>query len=175
MNGHERLVAYSWDIGGSLVGSMLFVASSFGGIPPWVWPPIVTIGWAAGFVWVPGRTGSSSRRPGLLSFGSASRVQANLESRWSPYYLVQYQATAYGTRVFVNSGFHQFGYNFAVANRESPAETGAVAIAKWDVPYQLYRDQHERRNPDSVMVLVRGRATTWRSRCGMGPRTGRGS
>jgi SAM-dependent methyltransferase len=154
MNGHERLVAYSWDIGGSLIGSILFVASSFVGIPPWVWPPIVMIGWAAGFVrsW-PNRLFTVASGLVFLWFGQPG--QANLESRWSPYYLVQYEATAYGTRVFVNSGFHQFGYNFAVANREIPENIGAL-VAKWDIPYQLYRDEHGGRSPGSVLVLGAG-------------------
>jgi SAM-dependent methyltransferase len=154
MNGHERLVAYSWDIGGSLIGSILFVVSSFVGIPPWVWPPIVMIGWAAGFVrsW-PNRLFTVASGLVFLWFGQPG--QANLESRWSPYYLVQYEATAYGTRVFVNSGFHQFGYNFAVANREIPENIDAL-VAKWDIPYQLYRDEHEGRSPGSVLVLGAG-------------------
>ena len=93
MNGHERLVAYGWDIGGSLVGSSLFVASSFLGIPPWVWPPILMIAWAAGFVrsW-PNRLFTVASGLAFVWFGQSG--QANLESKWSPYYLVQYQATA---------------------------------------------------------------------------------
>ena len=154
MAGHERLVAYSWDIGGSLAGSILFVASSFLGIPPWVWPPIVTIGWAAGFArsW-PNRLFTAASGLAFLWFSQPG--QMNLISRWSPYYLVQYQATALGTRVFVNSGFHQFGYNFGVANRAIPAEIGPV-VAKWDTPYQLYRDAHAGRSPGTVLVLGAG-------------------
>ena len=93
MNGHERLVAYSWDVGGSLVGTSLFLASSFLGVPPWVWPPILTFGWAAGFVrsW-PNRLFTVASGLAFVWFSQSG--QANLESKWSPYYLVQYKATA---------------------------------------------------------------------------------
>jgi SAM-dependent methyltransferase len=154
MSGHERLVAYSWDIGGSLVGAILFVASSFLEIPPWVWPPIVAIGWAVGFMrsW-PNRAFTAAAGLAFLWFSQPS--QANLVSRWSPYYLVQYQATAYGTAVFVNSGFHQYGHNFIVTDRDLPERIGPL-VAKWDVPYQLYRDEHGGRSPGSVLVLGAG-------------------
>jgi SAM-dependent methyltransferase len=154
MNGHERLVAYSWDIGGSLVGSGLFVASSFLGIPPWVWPPILTIGWAAGFArsW-PNRLFTVTS--GLAFVWFSQPGQANLESKWSPYYLVQHQASASGTRVYVNSGFHQYGYNFEAANRGIPLGIGPN-VAKWDIPYELYRDEHGGRSPGSVLILGAG-------------------
>jgi SAM-dependent methyltransferase len=119
-----------------------------------VWPPIVTVGWAAGFVrsW---QIRVFTVAAGLAFVWFSQPGQANLESRWSPYYLVQYQVTAYGTQVFVNSGFHQLGYNFAVANREIPEKIAPV-VTKWGVPYQLYRDEHGGRSPRSVLVLGAG-------------------
>ena len=56
----------------------------------------------------------------------------------------------------MNSGFHQYGYNFEVANRgEFPRPLGPN-LAKWDVPYQLYRDEHGGRRPGSVLILGTG-------------------
>lgn len=154
MDEHERLVAYGWDIGGSLVGTVLFVFSSFVGIPPWVWPPIVMAGWAAAFTrsWSGRAVALAS---GLAFLGFSQSSQAGVESRWSPYYLVQHQRTPIGTRVWVNSGFHQFGYDFAAAFRKSP-EIIVPAVAKWDVAYKIYREQHDGRDPARVLVLGAG-------------------
>jgi SAM-dependent methyltransferase len=154
MDGYDRLVAYGWDIGGSLVGTIVFVASSFLGIPPWVWPPLVMAGWAAWFVrqW-PARVCALASGMAFLWFSQSGH--AGLASRWSPYYLVQYQRTPIGTRVWVNSGFHQFGYDFGAAAHADPEKIGPI-VAKWDLPYERYRDEHAGRNPGRVLVLGAG-------------------
>ena len=151
---HERLVAYGWDIGGSLVGSLLFVAGSILRIPPWVWPPIVMLGWAVGFTrsW-PGRLFAVASGLAFVWFSQSGLP--GVESRWSPYYLVQHQRTSIGTRVWVNSGFHQFGYDFSIPAGRSPANLAPI-VAKWDLPYGLYRAEHGDRPPGRVLVLGAG-------------------
>jgi hypothetical protein len=151
MDAHERLVAYAWDIGGSLVGTVVFVVGAFLGVPPSAWPPVLMIGWAAGFVrsW-PSRLLTVASGLAFLYFS-----QPGLDARWSPYYLVQHQRTPIGTRVWVNSGFHQFGFDLVAASREKPQIIEPL-LAKWNVPYDRYRATHGGRRPGRVLVLGAG-------------------
>ncbi|MEE8525413.1 MAG: hypothetical protein V3T72_15865, partial [Thermoanaerobaculia bacterium] len=109
MDRHPRLVAYGWDIAGSLAGVLLFALASLLRMPPWIWPPIVSALWALVFL------RSTSKRllwmaPGFLFLFFA---HSPLDWKWSPYYFVQYSQEPTGLRVWVNSGFHQYAINFS--------------------------------------------------------------
>jgi SAM-dependent methyltransferase len=116
-----------------------------------MWPAIVMVVWAAifGQSWqnriVCGATGIV-----FLSFASSSQ-----SATWSPYYLVHYEHTAIGTRIWVNSGFHQFGFDFDVP-REQASPLLAEMVDKWNVPYDIFRAEHAGQNPQSVLVLGAG-------------------
>ena len=50
MDQHPRLIAYSWDIAGSLLGTVAFAAGSYLQLPPWIWPPLLMLVWSALFL-----------------------------------------------------------------------------------------------------------------------------
>lgn len=148
MSGHSRLVAYAWDIAGSLAGVLLFAVASRVGIPPWIWPPLLAAGWAAVFV-----TGWPARiahvAAGLLFLGFSQTPHAGV---WSPYYFIQHKSEPYGLRVWVNSSFHQLAIDFR--SRE-PGSVAEFVNAKFSAPYGVYRHIHGR-SPRSVLVLGAG-------------------
>ncbi len=151
MSRHERLSAYGWDLAGSLGGVLIFVLASAARFPPWLWPCIVMVVWSVVFV----RTALCRllyASAGLIFLGFSLSQQ---ESMWSPYYLVQFERTPVGTRVFVNSGFHQFGFDF---NRQSkdPVPTFDDIVKKWNMPYDAYRAENQGRDPKRVLVLGAG-------------------
>jgi hypothetical protein len=151
MDQHPRLVAYSWDIAGSLSGTILFAVSSLIHLPPWVWPPVLLGLWAALFVasrawrWISALTGAL-----FLLFAASP-----LEWSWSPYYFIQHQRSQLGTRVWVNSSFHQFAIDFTSEDPEHRAAQ-AEMVKKWKRPYDLYRQLHGGRSPAEVLVLGAG-------------------
>ena len=109
MDAHPRLVAYGWDIAGSLLGTLSFSVSSYFGVPPWVW--VATIMAACAFVLIR----SPRERALLVASGLLFLVFSHspLPGIWSPYYFIQYQDEPVGLRVFVNSSFHQLALHFA--------------------------------------------------------------
>jgi spermidine synthase len=147
MDGHPRLVAYGWDIAGSLLGTVLFSVSSIMGVPPWAWVASITA--LGAFVLTP----RAWERAALVASGLAFLVFANapLVGIWSPYYLVQYQQEPLGLRVFVNSSFHQLALRFDGA----ALQTERAMLAKWGRPYEIYREAHGR-PPGRVLVLGAG-------------------
>jgi SAM-dependent methyltransferase len=150
MDRHPRLVAYGWDIAGSLLGTVLFALAAFLRLPPWAW--IAGVSALAALVLAHTR----GERVALLAAGLAFLVFARspLPSQWSPYYFVQYHPTAAGLSVFVNSSFHQFAFDFTTED-EASRRVQAAVLAKWRRPYELFRELHGRR-PESVLVLGAG-------------------
>jgi spermidine synthase len=150
MDPHPRLVAYGWDIAGSLLGTVLFSVSSILGVPPWAW--VATVASLCAFVLTPRRW----ERGLVVASGLAFLLFARspLVGMWSPYYFVQYQQERYGLRVFVNSSFHQLALRFDGADGTS-RDAEALMLAKWGRPYQVYRATHGR-PPGRVLVLGAG-------------------
>ena len=150
MDRHPRLVAYGWDIAGSLLGTVIFALTAFLRLPPWAWIAGVSI--LAALVLARTRW----ERVALLVSGLAFLVFARspLPSQWSPYYFVQHHPTPAGLSVFVNSSFHQFAFDFTTED-EASRQAQAKVLAKWRKPYQLFREIHGRR-PESVLVLGAG-------------------
>ena len=151
MDAHPRLVAYGWDVAGSLAGTVLFAIASWLQLPPWLWPPLVGATWALLFVRAP------AARAACVLAGCAFLVfsQSPHESRWSPYYLVQVREEAGGLRVWVNSSFHQLAIDFTAQEERIVAIRQHLA-GKLGLPYRVYRRLHEGRAPDKVLVLGAG-------------------
>jgi SAM-dependent methyltransferase len=150
MDRHPRLVAYGWDIAGSLLGTVLFALAAFLRLPPWAW--IAGVSALAAVVLARTRW----ERVALLASGLVFLVFARspLPSQWSPYYFVQYHPTPAGLSVFVNSSIHQFAFDFTTED-EASRRVQAAVLAKWRKPYELFRELHGRR-PESVLVLGAG-------------------
>jgi SAM-dependent methyltransferase len=148
---YDNLIAYGWDLGGSLVGVVLFHVTSLWGAPPWMWPAIIMVLWAASF----GRTWSNRLVCPATGIVFVSFANAGHSAMWSPYYLVHYEHTAIGTRIWVNSGFHQFGFDFNV-DKAQASPLLAEMVDKWNVPYDFYRAEHAGRSPHRVLVLGAG-------------------
>jgi hypothetical protein len=147
----RRLAAYSWDIAGSLAGTVLFSATAYLSLPPWVWPPAVMTVWAVVF------TRGRLRRLGVILSGVVFLLfsQSPQAWRWSPYYFVQYRQEEGGLRVWVNSSFHQFAVDFAATGaRIAPIQRRI--LAKFAAPYDLYRAHHGGRSPGRVLILGAG-------------------
>ncbi len=151
MDRWPRLVAYGWDIGGSLAGTLLFALSSFLRVPPWIWPPILMGVWAVVFL---------KRRHRQLIWAAAGLVYLGFGHSpqawsWSPYYFVQHQRDGGGTRVWVNSSFHQFCMDFTDTTPEGRAGHREM-LRKWNRPYGWYRQLHDGRPPRKVLILGAG-------------------
>jgi hypothetical protein len=162
MDEHPRLVAYSWDIGGSLAGTAAFAACSFWHCPPWIWPPVLMLMWAIWFAGdVPARLAGVAAGGLFLLFS-----QSPLDSQWSPYYLVQNepvetprgdgQAAELGLRVYVNSSFHQFAIDFRDPSGPPDQSIAARMLQKFSHPYERYRQTHHGASPARVLVLGAG-------------------
>ncbi len=151
MDRWPRLVAYGWDIGGSLAGTSVFALASFLRVPPWIWPPILMAAWAMVFLSAP-RKRILWVAAGLVYVSFAHSPQA---WSWSPYYLVQHQPDEGGTRVWVNSSFHQFCMDFTDDTPEVRAAQERM-LHKWHRPYGWYRQLHDGEPPRKVLILGAG-------------------
>jgi hypothetical protein len=151
MDQHERLVAYGWDIAGSLCGTLVFSMSQLLQLPPWLWPPLLMVLWSFLFVrsW-PARSAYVAAGAVFLFFFNSPH-----EYRWSPYYFVQYRQEETGLRVWVNSSFHQLAIDFT-ADDAALRPMQAEMLAKFGVPYDLYRQHHGGRGPQRVAILGAG-------------------
>lgn len=150
MDRHPRLVAYGWDIAGSLLGTVLFSASALLGLPPWAW--VASIAALCAFVLTPRAWERGLLVGAGLAFLLFSRTP--LSGIWSPYYFVQYGQEPVGLRVFVNSNFHQLALRFQGRDALT-AHAEQTMLAKWSRPYQIYRAAHGRA-PARVLVLGAG-------------------
>lgn len=146
-----RLVAYGWDIGGSVAGVLAVALVSALRMPPWILPPALGAGWA-----VFGR-GSLWPRIAAVAAGGLFLWFANTphDGSWSPYYLVQHRTEELGLRVWVNSSFHQLAIDFTATEGEA-GKAAESMTQKFSVPYQQYRDLHDGRGPRRVLVLGAG-------------------
>jgi len=151
MDQYPRLIAYGWDIAGSLAGTVIFVVSSILSIPPWVWPPFLMLVWSVFLI-----RASLNQVLFLLSgllfiFLSVSPYPA----KWSPYYYIQHELVQdRGIRVWVNSSFHQYGIDFK-SKHPSSLKKQASVLQKWNYPYQIYRDVNGT-SPKKVLILGSG-------------------
>jgi Spermine/spermidine synthase domain len=150
MDRHPRLVAYGWDVAGSLAGVLLFALASLLHMPPWIWPPIVLALWALVFL------RSTAKRllwmaPGFCFLFFAYSPQA---WKWSPYYFVQYAEEEAGLRVWVNSGFHQFAIDFT-SDKPEDRELYSAMMRKWSEPYRLFEELNGH-PPRKVLILGAG-------------------
>ncbi len=146
-----RLVAYAWNIAGSIAGTLLFVCSSLASIPPWVWPAVIGGLWS--WLFLRGRLQRViTPLAGLVFLGLAHSPHA---ARWSPYYYIQHSVQPYGTRVWVNSSFHQLCVDFT-ADTPYDRNRQQELLAKWTRPYDWYRDLHDGAGPQRVLVLGAG-------------------
>lgn len=151
MSEHPRLVAYGWDIAGSLAGVAVFTLASYAGVPPWIWPPAIGVTWALLFA------GGGIARLASIGAGLSFLYFAHTayEAQWSPYYLVQYAQKPFGLTVFVNSSPHQMAVNFTVDEPEGNSLRKSV-LDKFSAPYQIYRDLHGGKSPEQVLILGAG-------------------
>ena len=151
MDDHPRLIAYGWDIGGSLAGIIIFSAASFAQVPPWIWPPLIAVSWAGLFV------REIKWRLLCVVAGCAflSLAYSHYDAKWSPYYYVQWDSQDRGLCVWVNSSFHQLGLDFGEGG-EAPAGVPEDMIDRFSTPYRAYEKQHDGRSPASVLVLGAG-------------------
>lgn len=150
MDRYPRLIAYGWDIAGSLGGTVLFALASLLLLPPWIWPPILLGLWALVFVHARWQKLLCLAAGCLFLFFSHSPQ----ESKWSPYYLIQHATDETGLRVWVNSSFHQYAIDFA-AVREKNRQSHQRVMEKWSLPYQVFH-QLNARGPGKVLILGAG-------------------
>ncbi len=148
---HPRLIAYGWDIFGSLAGIVAFTITSYLALPPWVWPPLVGIAWSIQFARTRGLRVMASLA-GLLFLWFA---QTPFAAQWSPYYFVQSSRESLGLRVWVNSSFHQFAIDFRSEDPGLAAEREFI-FRKFSAPYDAYRKWHGGRSPERVLILGAG-------------------
>ncbi|HOX37540.1 MAG TPA: hypothetical protein PL033_06090 [Candidatus Brocadiia bacterium] len=151
MDRFPRLIAYSWNIVGSLAGTLMFALSSFFGLPPWIWPPLVAIIWGAIFI------RKKMMRVIYVAAGLSFLTLAHSphDWKWSPYYFIQYQRHPAGLMVWVNSSYHQFAFDFQAESPEA-AEMCRKASLEWEKLYEVYRKWHDGKNPQSVLILGAG-------------------
>lgn len=151
MQRHERLTAYGYDLLGSFLGTIVFALVSYLGCPPWILITLTAITWALVF-----QTSVTSRAlhtlAGLLFLCFAMGPYA---WRWSPYYFVQYKVDPSRITVWVNSSFHQEAINFETEQPDFK-QTALGMAHKFSVPYEIYRQYHQGRLPEKVLILGAG-------------------
>jgi hypothetical protein len=149
MDEHARITAYGWDIAGSLAGTLSFAASSFAGVPPWLWVVV------AGCTWSLLLDTAGRRRVAAAAASLAFLLFAWSEpaGRWSPYYYVQHVEERLGLRVLVNSSFHQLALDFTPSGDPAVQQ---LMRAKWGRPYAAYAALHAGAPPGKVLVLGAG-------------------
>ncbi|MCX6106807.1 MAG: hypothetical protein NTY08_13345 [Proteobacteria bacterium] len=151
MDQHERLTSYAWDIGGSLVGTILFTVSALFSVPPYVWIFLVPVVFALLLNF------DMDRRVAYIVAGACflSFAVGKYDSRWSPYYLVSYIPAENNLSVFVNSSFHQEAVNFNSTNVEY-RRTAEKARSKFSAPYAAYQSAHAGASPQNILILGGG-------------------
>jgi len=151
MDKFPRLTAYSWDIAGSLLGTLIFFLSAYLGIPPWVWIPLGTGLWSYFIL----KSRKSRTINILISCLFLLFASSPNNWTWSPYYFIQYKTDEIGTNVWVNSSFHQLAVNFKNKNPKFKQSFNDLA-AKFSFPYDIYRQYHNGEPPESVLILGAG-------------------
>jgi SAM-dependent methyltransferase len=151
MDAVPRLTAYSWDLAGSLLGTVLFTTTAYLGVPPWAWVTLAL--WLFGAFFAPGWV----QRGACLAAGALFLLLARTthEWKWSPYYFLQYEATPSTLTVWVNSSFHQEAINFDTPEPKY-RHMADVMKQRFAVPYAIYQDQHQGAGPKRVLILGAG-------------------
>ncbi|MCX6792364.1 MAG: hypothetical protein NT149_05010, partial [Candidatus Gottesmanbacteria bacterium] len=120
------LVAYTWDIAGSLSGIVLFTLSAWLSTPAWIWFIIIVLV----YLWLLNKRKHTALVPALLA-GFAVILLTYLASRnsiWSPYYKINVQHMLTGYNVDVNNISNQYVTHWE--NKEG----------FYRLPYQSFRD-----------------------------------
>ena len=151
MDAKARLHAYSWDILGSLLGTVVFAVSAWLGLPPWLW--VVAVLWAFALSSVRGWRGKTAFFVCGLAF--VLLAQTAHRWKWSPYYFIQYEVSPNSVTVWVNSSFHQEAINFRSQDPEYQVVAETMA-EKFGWPYRIYRDHHHGDSPRRVLILGAG-------------------
>jgi SAM-dependent methyltransferase len=151
MEPHARLVAYGWDIAGSLLGTVAFSATAFLGVPPWVSVAVLLPLWAL----VMERQLYLRAAVALSGLAFLFFAHSPLEWHWSPYYFVQHRTEPVGLRVFVNSSFHQPAIDFT-SQDPMVRQVQSRLLEKWNRPYAFYREHHRGHGPQRVLILGAG-------------------
>ena len=151
MDEHARLLAYGWDLAGSLAGTLVFALCSRLELPPWIWPIAVSGVWALVFE----RTAVRRAVFALAGLPFLYFAFSPQESAWSPYYYVQHEKSAEGLRVYVNSSFHQLAIDWTDSSVEARA-LHELMLRRFGAPYEVYRDQHDGHDPRKILVLGAG-------------------
>jgi predicted membrane-bound spermidine synthase len=151
MQKHARLTAYGYDLIGSFLGTIVFALLSYFGTPPWVLIALTGSIWALTMCERPKeRFAHVVAALAFLAFATAP-----YSWRWSPYYFVQYKVDANRITVWVNSSFHQEAINFQ--SEQPDFQPTAVRMAeKFALPYREYRQFHEGRSPEKILILGAG-------------------
>lgn len=151
LSAYRRLYGYGWDLFGSLAGTITFAATSYLGFSPIVWMISVPIiyAWMLPF----GRDYRLATTLSGLIFACFSMNQ--YETKWSPYYLVNFFESSNNVSVFVNSSFHQEAINFS-SEDPSYKPLAQSMLQKFSVPYELYKKYHQGQRPHKVLILGAG-------------------
>lgn len=156
--GESTLKLYSANIGGSLVGVLLFALLGVVSSPPWVWFSILML---LAMPWLLQK--GKSLRLNLLSMAliilssiSGSLFSDSIEIAWSPYQKLEIGSSTEGGEhiVWVNNTGYQQIQNNSVDFRKSTSEGNQDFeswISNYDIPSML--------NPDAKEVLVVGAGT----------------
>lgn len=151
MQGHPRLTAYAYDLIGSLLGTIVFAFVSYLGCPPWVLIAVTGVAWALVFC--------DDINVRMSHFFAASAflcfAMAPYAWRWSPYYFVQYNVDPSRITMWVNSSFHQEAINFQTEQPQFKQIAQDMA-QKFSLPYRVYRQFHNGRTPQKVLILGAG-------------------
>lgn len=150
MEPFPRLTAYGWNIAGSLAGTLSFVLCSLLYIPPWIWPPVLTLIWSLLFV----QSKLKKMIYALSGIVFISLLISPYTSSWSPYYFIQHEVNR-GITIWVNSSFHQRGIDF-LSKDPKERKVNLHLFKKWNYPYDLYRKLHDGKPPERVLVLGSG-------------------
>ncbi|MCP4004066.1 MAG: hypothetical protein GY725_07720 [bacterium] len=151
MDSHPRLVAYGWDIAGSVAGTVLFALGSLLLLPPWIWPMLVGLMWAGLF-----ERGLIRRIAFCIPGGLFALLAFSPQtSTWSPYYYVQQERSAEGLHVFVNSSFHQLAIDFTDETPEN-RHMQETMLDRWSRAYRMYAGMHDGEPPRRVLILGAG-------------------
>jgi hypothetical protein len=151
MNAHPRLYGYGWDLLGSLCGTLVFAVTSYFGGSPIFWLIAVPLAYA----WVQPTNKDSRLATTLVGLVFSCFIMTQYNTKWSPYYLINYFKSKNNLTVFVNSSFHQEAINFA--SKDPVYERIAKGmLTKFSLPYDVYKQHHNGQSPRKVLILGAG-------------------
>jgi hypothetical protein len=152
MQGHARLKAYAFDLAGSFLGTVAFALIACASIPPWLLIFVTAV--VVGLVF--------HREVNLRVFHVCAgliflllAIEPRYSTLWSPYYFIRYHVDARGVTVLVNNSFHQEAINFQ-NDSASYKQVAGYMRQKFSLPYDVYRQCHQGRGPQKVLILGAG-------------------